>query len=270
VRRAIVWTHKNAASFGGDADRLYIGGHSSGGHLCGVALTTDWQRDFGAPADHPVFVALADTVKTFSLPITELVSLLSGFRTDLEATRYATWNDLRHYTAQAAEPVAHLLLYIAGYRDPALLAYADDLATGLAFAHLLQDMPADWARGRVYVPAEDLRHFQVTDDDLATRRASPQVGYLVRYEVARTRALFERARPLIEMIGADLAVELALMWHGGMRILEKIEDAGPRLLAERPSLNAADKALVVARAVAWRGQTLGPRAIALLQRTIVK
>ena len=50
VRRAIVWTHKNAASFGGDANRLYIGGHSSGGHLCGVALTTDWQA-FGAPAD---------------------------------------------------------------------------------------------------------------------------------------------------------------------------------------------------------------------------
>ncbi|MGI8526532.1 MAG: alpha/beta hydrolase [Pseudolabrys sp.] len=51
VRRAIVWTHKNAVSFGGDANRLYIGGHSSGGHLCGVAMTTDWQKDFGAPAD---------------------------------------------------------------------------------------------------------------------------------------------------------------------------------------------------------------------------
>ncbi|HVV61165.1 MAG TPA: alpha/beta hydrolase [Pseudolabrys sp.] len=50
VRRAIVWTHKNAASFGGDANRLYIGGHSSGGHLCGVALTTDW-KEFGAPDD---------------------------------------------------------------------------------------------------------------------------------------------------------------------------------------------------------------------------
>lgn len=228
------------------------------------------QAYFGAPSDHPVFVALADTVKKFSLPITELTALLSGFRTDLDATRYATWNDLRQYTAQAAEPVAHLLLYIAGYRDPDLLAYADDLATGLAFAHLLQDMPDDWQRGRIYIPSEDLRHFKVGEDDLATRRASPQVGYLVGYEVARTRALFERARPLIDVIGADLAVELALMWHGGMRILDKIGDAGPRLFAERPRLNAADKALVVARAVAWRGQTLGPRAIALLQRMIVK
>jgi arylformamidase len=51
VRRAIAWTYKNAASFGGDPDRFYIGGHSSGGHLCGVALVTDWQKDFGLPPD---------------------------------------------------------------------------------------------------------------------------------------------------------------------------------------------------------------------------
>jgi arylformamidase len=50
VRRAIAWTYKNAASFDGDADRLYIGGHSSGGHLCGVAMVTDWQKDLGLPA----------------------------------------------------------------------------------------------------------------------------------------------------------------------------------------------------------------------------
>jgi len=50
VRRAIVWTHKNASIFGGDAGRLYVGGHSSGGHLCGVAMTTDW-KEFGAPDD---------------------------------------------------------------------------------------------------------------------------------------------------------------------------------------------------------------------------
>jgi arylformamidase len=49
VRRAIAWTYKNAASFGGDPERLYIGGHSSGGHLCGVALVTDWQKEFGLP-----------------------------------------------------------------------------------------------------------------------------------------------------------------------------------------------------------------------------
>jgi arylformamidase len=51
VRRGVAWVYKNAAGFGGDASRLYIAGHSSGGHLCGVTLVTDWQKDFGLPAD---------------------------------------------------------------------------------------------------------------------------------------------------------------------------------------------------------------------------
>jgi len=217
-------------------------------------------------ATHPVFVALADTVDRYALPITEFTELLSGFRTDLERRRYATFDELRSYTRQAAEPIGRLLLYIGGYRAPELHAYAEDLATALAVARLIQDVPADWQRGRVYLPAEDLRHFGVTEADIASRRISPAVGALVRYEVARTRALFERARPLVDIVGPDLAVELALTWHGGMRILDKIEDIGPRLFAERPQLGTADKAIVLARALAWRGETLPPRTWHLLSR----
>ena len=219
-------------------------------------------------ADHPVFVALADTVDKFDLPITEFTELLSGFRTDLERRRYATFDELHSYTRQAAEPMGRLLLYIGGYRAPELHAYAEDLATALAVARLIQDIPSDWERGRVYLPGEDLRHFGVSEADIAQRRATPAVGALVRYEVARTRALFERARPLVDIVGADLAVELALMWHGGMRILDKIDDTGAKLFSDRPSLTAADKALVVARAIAWRGETLPPRSIHLLTRLL--
>jgi len=221
---------------------------------------------FGATPEHPVFVALQDTIKKLDLPITEFVRLLSGFRTDLEVRRFPTMRELRSYTSQAAEPVAHLLLYIAGYRDPALHAFAADLASGLALARLLQDIPADHDRGRIYLPQEDLRHFGVTEEALGARAATAEIGALIRYEVARTRALFERARPLVERAGSDLAVELALMWHGGMRILDKISDAGPNLLQHRPHLDAADKAVVVTKALAWRGETLGPRAFNLARR----
>ena len=219
-------------------------------------------------AEHPVFVALADTVDLFALPITEFTELLSGFRTDLERRRYATFTELRSYTRQAAEPIGRLLLYIAGYRAPELHAYADDLSTAVAVARLIQDIPADWRRGRVYLPAEDLRHFGVTEADIASRRVSPAIGALVRYEVARTRALFERSRPLVDVAGPDLAVELALTWHGGMRILDKIAAMGERLFAERPQLDSLDKAVVLARSVAWRGETLPPRALHLVRRLI--
>jgi phytoene synthase len=217
-------------------------------------------------AEHPVFVALADTADRFALPITEFTELLSGFRTDLERRRYATFDELRAYTRQAAEPVGRLLLYIGGYRAPELHAFADDLSSAVAVARLIQDVPADWSRGRVYLPAEDLRHFGVTEADIASRRISNAVGNLVRYEVARTRALFERARPLVDVVGADLAVELALTWHGGMRILDKIAATGDHLFAQRPQLNALDKAVVLARALAWRGETLPPRTVHLVQR----
>jgi hydroxysqualene synthase len=222
----------------------------------------------GKPPEHPVFRALADTVKRFDLPITELVQLLSGFRTDLEVRRYPTWTELRSYTRQAAEPVGHLLLYIGGYRAPELHAFADDLASALAITRLVQDMPADWARGRLYLPLEDLRHFGVTEDDIGARRVSRPVGDLARYLVARTRALFARARPLVDRLGPDLAVEMAIMWHGGMRALDKIEAAGDNLLTRKPRLSSVDKALVVSRAVAWRGETLGPRAIDLVRRSL--
>jgi squalene synthase HpnC len=219
-------------------------------------------------AEHPVFVALADTVDKFSLPITEFTSLLSGFRTDLERRRYSTFEELRSYTRQAAEPVGRLLLYIGGYRAAELHAFAENLASAVAIARLIQDVPADWTRGRVYLPQEDLRHFGVSEGDIASRRVSAAVGYLVRYEVARTRALFERARPLVDIVGPDLAVELALTWHGGMRILDKIESTGKRLFAERPELGTTDKALVLARALRWRGGTLPPRTMHLVQRAL--
>src|SRR5262249_44522588 len=113
----------------------------------------------------------------------------------------------------------------------------------------------------IYVPSEDLLHFGLGESDLAgagDRRVA--LRSLVRYEVARTRALFERARPLVDAVGDDIAVEIAMMWLGGMRILDKIHAAGESLAARRPQLSAADKATVVARAVMWRGGSLAKRA----------
>lgn len=221
---------------------------------------------FGEPPDHPVFVALADTVRKFQLPITEFSALLSAFRTDLEKTRYATFADLRGYTALSAEPVGHLILYMGGYREPMLHHFVDDLCTGLAMAKLLQDIPADFERGRVYLPAEDLRHFGVSEVHLRDRLTTPEVGALVRYEVARTRALFERGRPAVDLVGSSLAIEMALIWHGGMRILDKIDAVGKHLLRRRPTLDAYDKAQVVVRSLAWRGKSVGPRAIGRITR----
>ena len=211
------------------------------------------------PAVHPVFVALADTIGRFELPITPFSNLLAGFRTDLEARRYPTFAELRGLAALNSEPVGQLFLYLAGHREPRLLRYAEDLAAGLALANFWQDLSVDLARGRVYIPSEDLNYFGVSVDELLRPGTEARAGALVRSLVSRTRALFERSRPLIGNVNDGIAVELALMWLGGMRILDKIHAAGDSVFRHSPKLSQVDKAQVVTRAVAWRGGSLGRR-----------
>ncbi len=93
VRRGIAWAYRNAESFGGDRDRLFVGGHSSGAHLCGVALVTDWEKDFSLPAD-----------------MVKGGLLMSGLF-DLKSVRYSTFSPLLRFTdeiEQAMSPQRHI------------------------------------------------------------------------------------------------------------------------------------------------------------------
>jgi squalene synthase HpnC len=209
--------------------------------------------------EHPVFVALLDTIRRFDLPITPFSALIAGFRTDLETNTFASYQDLRSYTSMAAQPVGQLFLYLSGIRDPSLLRHVDELANALAEAKFWQDMAHDLESGRCYVPTEDLRHFGITQQRLNTLKPENGFGDLVHFLVARTRSVFMRARPLVQRVGDDIAVEMAISWHGGMRILDKIDSSGRHLLRKRPQLTNADKAVVVSKALAWRGGSLPRR-----------
>jgi phytoene/squalene synthetase len=104
-----------------------------------------------------------------------------------------------------------------------------------------------------------LRHFGITQQRLNALKPENGFGDLVHFLVARTRSVFMRARPLVQRVGDDIAVEMAISWHGGMRILDKIDSSGRHLLRKRPQLTNADKAVVVSKALAWRGGSLPRR-----------
>jgi phytoene/squalene synthetase len=141
-----------------------------------------------------------------------------------------------------------LLLALFGYRQPELVRYADEISTALQLTNFWQDVAADVARERFYFPAEDLHFFRVSEADLRALRPTKGTRDLLRYEVARTRALFEKGRPLLAELGNDLKLELALIWLIGMAILDKIEDADFDVFTRRISIGRRDKALVLARA----------------------
>ena len=211
-----------------------------------------WERELHlaahGEATHPVFVALADTIERRELPVPPLEDLLSAFRTDMDVRRYATFAALRSYTARSADPVGRLLLGLFGYRQPELVRFADEISTALQLTNFWQDVAADAARDHIYIPAEDLHFFGVTEADIRALRPTKPIRDLLRYEVARTRALYERGRPLLGKLGNDLKLELALIWLVGNTILDKIEDADYDVMTVRPSITRRDKARIMAKA----------------------
>jgi phytoene synthase len=211
-----------------------------------------WQEElhlcFHGEPRHPVFVALHDTIDKCGLTLPPFEDLLSAFRADFEVTRYATFASLRAYTARSAEPVGRLLLGLFGYRDAELVRFIDEIATAVQLTTYWQEVAADAARDHIYIPGEDLHFFGVSEADIKALRLATPIRDLMRFEVARTRALFERGRPLLGKLGNDLKFEMALIWLAGMAILDKIEEANFDVFTHRPVIGKRDKAKILARA----------------------
>jgi squalene synthase HpnC len=199
-------------------------------------------------ATHPVFIALADTMEKRELAVPPFEDLLGAFRSDMDIKRYATFSALRSYTARSADPVGRTLLALFGYRDPEFVRYADEISTALQLTNFWQDVASDAARDHIYLPAEDLHFFGVTEADIKALKPTKAIRDLLRYQVARTRALYERGRPLLGKLGNDLKLELALIWLVGTTILEKIEDADYDVFTHRPAIGRRDKAKIMAKA----------------------
>jgi squalene synthase HpnC len=216
-------------------------------------------RAYHGEAEHPVFVALADTAEKFDLPITPMQDVLQAFHMDLRVRRYPSWKSLKDYMQLAAAPIGRVLLYIFGVRDEQTHRYAEELSYALALTNFWQDIAVDVGRDRIYLPLEDLHHFGVREADVLARKESPELAACVRHACARARAQFERARPLIEAVPDQIGVEVAMFFHGGARALAKVEAHADHVFGERVSLGTVDKARVLAQALRTRGAGLTSR-----------
>lgn len=227
-------------------------GDEVGDASASLLLLDQWEGELAAcyagKARHPVFIALAETVRQFDIPQREFSDLLTAFRQDQRVTRYPTFDDLLSYCLDSANPVGHLVLYLCGYRDAERQRLSDFTCTALQLANFWQDVSVDYAKGRIYLPLEDLRRYGVTEDDLAANRNTPAFCDMMRFEVKRARDWFERGLPLVEKVNKELAIDLELFTRGGQEILNAIERQGFAVLGRRPSISKSRKLALVARA----------------------
>ncbi|HEY6339132.1 MAG TPA: squalene synthase HpnC [Candidatus Sulfotelmatobacter sp.] len=231
-------------------------GDEVGDPSASLALLDQWQAELdacyaGSP-HHPVFVALAETVREFEIPQHEFSDLLIAFRQDQTITRFETFHDVLAYCRYSANPVGHLVLYLCGYRDAARQQLSDFTCTALQLANFWQDVSVDYAKDRIYLPLEDLRHFGVNEADIAAKRNTPAFCSMMKFEVERARDWFELGLPLITQVDRELAVDLKLFSRGGRQILHAIEKQDFAVLGNRPAISKPRKLALVAGAALGR------------------
>ena len=219
-------------------------------------MLDQWEAELNACYDgsprHPVFVALAETVRQFAIPKHEFSDLLIAFRQDQTVTRYETFNDVLGYCRYSANPVGHLVLYLCGYSDAERQQLSDYTCTALQLANFWQDVAVDYRKGRIYLPLEDLRRCGVKEDDIACGRSNPQFTGLMKFQVQRAREWFERGLPLIKKVNKELAIDIELFSRGGQEILSAIERQKFDVLSRRPVISKPRKLWLVVRAAAGK------------------
>ncbi|NML51524.1 squalene synthase HpnC [Streptomyces sp. R302] len=198
------------------------------------ALEEDLHRVFDGTPRHPLLRALQPTVRRRGLTPGPFLGLIQANRQDQLVGRYETYDDLLAYCELSANPVGRLVLGITGTATPERIRRSDEICTALQLVEHLQDVAEDLGRDRIYLPAEDLKRFHVTEEELARPTAGSAVRSLVAFQAERARALLHAGLPLVGSVHGRLRLLLAGFTGGGLAALDAIAAAGFDVLAGPP------------------------------------
>jgi squalene synthase HpnC len=222
-------------------------------------LEGELDRAFAGRAQHPLLVALQPTLRRRALAREPFARLIEANRVDQRVSRYETWEQLRGYCALSADPVGELVLAVLGAATPERIALSDSICTALQLLEHCQDVAEDLARGRIYLPAEDLVRFGCEPADLAQAHASGPLRDVLAFQVSRARALLDDGAPLIHTLRGRARIAVAAFVAGGHAALDAIERARYDVLPGPPPVTRARRARTLAATLlrrrgahAWR------------------
>jgi squalene synthase HpnC len=188
----------------------------------------------GSAPSHPLIRRMATVCLEADIPAEPLHRLVEANRMDQTTSSYATFDDLLGYCALSADPVGHMVLHVFDAATPDRMALSDAICSGLQVTEHLQDVREDLARGRVYIPQEDLARFGCDEADLAIIPSPERVRTLVAFEVERARELFDRGEPLIAALRGRASLAVTAFVAGGRAALAGIEGAGYAIGVQPP------------------------------------
>ncbi|HZD31696.1 MAG TPA: phytoene/squalene synthase family protein [Candidatus Angelobacter sp.] len=210
----------------------------------------------GERTDDPVFMALADSQKTFNIPLDLLEKLVQGTAMDLpeqsangEAARlrYETFDQLYDYCYHVASVVGLVCIRIFGYRDPKAEKLAEQTGVAFQLTNIIRDVKEDSDLGRVYLPSEDLTRFNVDPKALANGNAAAVFRPVLEFEAQRARELYGAADQLMPLIDDDSQPALWTLVEIYRRLLDRIAQRGYDVFSERVRLSTPEKLGILAK-----------------------
>ena len=203
----------------------------------------------GEDPGEPVLRAVARLVRERALPLEPLHDLLDAFSQDVVKARYADFAELLGYCRRSANPVGRLLLHLFRAATPENVAQSDALCSALQLANFWQDVALDYAKGRIYLPQDEMARFGVSEAHIAERRCDDAWRALLRFQVERTRAMVHSGAPLGRRLPGRVGLEIRATVQGGLRVLDKLGAVRFDVFRRRPVLAWYDWPLLLWRAL---------------------
>lgn len=206
------------------------------------------ERAYGGNPARAVSRALADASRRFNIPRRHFEEVIAGVEMDLARKRYETFQELRLYCYRVASAVGLICIEIFGYTNPAACQYAERLGIAFQLTNIIRDVSEDAARGRIYLPLEDLARFGVTEADILGGTYNTNFVQLMEFEASRAREFYREAEQALppEDRSTLLTAEAMRLIYG--TLLARIERSQFRVLDRRHSLSAPTKLYLVGRA----------------------
>jgi phytoene synthase len=207
----------------------------------------------GRFSGHPVWPAFHHTVRRFRIPHEYFRAMIDGVLSDLEPREFETFDQLYRYCYQVASVVGLTTIHIFGFDTRSALPLAEKCGAAFQLTNILRDIREDAARGRIYLPAEDLRRFGLTTGDIHTGKRSQPFLNLMQFEAERARAWYNESMPLLDLIHPRSRPSLWALIGIYSRLLERIVESDYDVFARRVRLPLWEKSWIVVRAL------VGPR-----------
>ncbi|MGH9844653.1 MAG: presqualene diphosphate synthase HpnD, partial [Blastocatellia bacterium] len=192
-----------------------------------IADLIKWRKEldalFAGKPTLPITEKLQRVLRQFPMPKEYFVAMIEGCEMDLYKHRYATFDELHEYCYRVASITGLMCIEIFSYRSPQTREYAVNLGLALQLTNILRDLKEDAARGRIYLPQEDLHRFGYSEDDLMNNRINDNFRALMKFECDRARTFYRRAQELLPEEDRPTMTAALTMGRIYYRLLEQIE-----------------------------------------------